>query len=264
MRVISWNILGCRGWRRGEKPQANPGPPRPWVPDAMVEALAPLAADIIALQECPERTVVSRMAQQLDMHMTWLSSRIPGDQHWPGGFPGALLSRWPMSACRDEVDLRPNLPAALFQRHWGNALIQGPWGPVRIHAYHCCADFAGGIHDKERSQELTLVSQAVHQEPLPCILVGDHNCTPGSAPLDILTAAGFHEAHSSIGSGPGWSDRAIAAHRRIDHCWLRGCQATAAIVLNDLPFGSEDPQAFVLSDHRPIMIDCASQSPNRR
>ena len=116
LRMLTYNVLGCRGYRREENPVTNPGPPRPHLIAEMAEYLRPLDCDIIALQEAPVRADLKRLAKLLNRELVSFSSGWPGNRHWPGGFPGALLLR---SAPTVTYDLRSELgevPAGCFHR----------------------------------------------------------------------------------------------------------------------------------------------------
>lgn len=254
LRLVSYNILAGRGWSAGERPDTNPGPERPWVMAAMTTALAALEVDVIALQECPTEAEVAAAAQRLGMHHAWFSPRWPGSGPWLGGFPGAILSRWPLAEVRDEVALRPDLTAGRFVRHWGNALVRSPVGDLRVHAYHCCV---GAEHEDVRCDELRSVLSQVRAGEATALL-GDHNARPGSAPLQLLTAAGFVDAHAVAGCGEGSTFPAIDPLVRIDYAWVRNGRVLTSRVVTEPPFGRTDgdPEP-TLSDHLPVLVEVA-------
>jgi len=252
IRVVSWNILGARGWRHGEHPVDRPGPLRPWVADAIAEALFELRPDIVALQECPAKSVTFRIADYLGHHFTWFPGRWAGDEYWPEGFPGALLTRWKPLESHNEI-VRQHPPVECFQRHWGSLSLPTPAARITIHAYHCCSNFNGLNNDSVRIKELEAVAKATVGEE-PCILVGDHNCQPGQAPLAAIADVGFADAHCLVGQGKGYTDPADIPFQRIDQCWFRGLRAISCYV-PDGPAFSGNGDGVMLSDHRPLVIE---------
>jgi endonuclease/exonuclease/phosphatase family metal-dependent hydrolase len=223
----------------------------------LTAALGGLDADVIALQECPARELVVAAADELGMHLAWFPACWPGDAVWVGGFPGAILSRWPLEEARDEVTAHADLDPTLFNRHWGSARVMTPGGPLLVHAYHCCSDFGGEFKESVRCAEIEAVLAAVGEDHAQAtVLLGDHNADPGSAPLALLAAAGFVDAHAAAGTGDGFSCQAIEPSCRIDQCWLRGCRALRCAVQGQTPFGRRvDETAPALSDHLPLMVE---------
>ena len=93
-RSISYNVLAFRGFPRTKKTSslldANSGQH----PEITAEALAVFSPDIITLQEAPAEDLVARFAVKLDMNYAYFPGGWKGDDAYPGGFPGAVVTRY--------------------------------------------------------------------------------------------------------------------------------------------------------------------------
>lgn len=255
IRILSWNILAMRGWCPGEHPEHSPGPTRFGVANELAEVIHRLKPDLVALQECPDLEATAGLARRLGMGLAYFEAGWKGNDHWPGGFPGAILSAHPMDDIRDETALSRDLPASCFERHWGSAMIHSPIGPLRVHAYHCCADWAGQRHDAIRQAEMEAVAGRVAPD-LPTVLIGDHNARPGDPSLDVLTHHGLLDAHVCAGQGQGFTDPADEPTQRIDQCWVGGLEPTQCKVIQGLDlYVGRAGEGYYLSDHALLCVD---------
>jgi len=264
VRVVTWNILGGRGHRRGENPAVRPSPPRPGHAVLLAEALEGLGADIVLLQEAPPPSQVEAIASRLGFFHAFFAARWPGDSTWVGGFPGAICARWPLTAVVDHLAAAGAWPDHEFMRHWGSAVCRTPVGTMRLHTTHLCADWGGRQHETVRIAEADRILGATAASPDPLLLAGDLNGTPGSAPHRRFLEAGWRDAVAEGGADGQPTSPVPNPARRIDHVLLSpGAPWTArrAMVPDGPPFAppADDPDALALSDHLPVRVELVAR-----
>ena len=157
LRVLTWNVHGCVG-RSGR-----------FDPAAIVARIEALAPDIAALQEVDARPALAGamdtfayLAEATGRHaLAARTIRTPG-----GDYGHLLLSRWPLSECR-EVDL--SVPArepraALVAR------VNTPGFELRVLAAHL------GLRARERAAQIGRIRGAIATwGDAPGIVLGDFN-----------------------------------------------------------------------------------------
>jgi endonuclease/exonuclease/phosphatase family metal-dependent hydrolase len=218
----------------------------------LARRIAGWRADIVLLQEAPPEAVVRDLARQAGMHAAFWSTRGPAGAQWPFGFPGAVLSRFPITEAQDRAAALRTPGDARFHRHWGDALVAVPGAPLRVAGFHLCADWGGVFREEVRLAELDAFVQA----PLPDLLAGDFNTRPGEVPVRRLREAGWRDTWlESAASGDGLTSDTRRRIQRIDYLWLAPkapWRATAAEVLADPAF-TVDGIEVLLSDHHPVL-----------
>lgn len=256
LSTITWNILGCRGYPRNKYTEFVLDAASPQLHLAIADALAGTGADLITLCECPDETRVSAIAERLGFRYAYFPSGWPGDEEYPGGFPGAILSRYPI---RDAVNcpVVGRRDADMFTRHFGKAILEPPAGAIAIFTVH--------LHPSEaaiRLREIDSVLQAVdaaETTPLGVLVQGDLNHVPESEEHARWTAAGLTDCFGAVGIGNGATYSSVRPRQRIDYIWARGVLASSkheARVLNVAPFSTiaGDRASIALSDHLPVQM----------
>jgi endonuclease/exonuclease/phosphatase family metal-dependent hydrolase len=144
MRIVSYNILD------GGEGRADP----------IAEVIEAQRADVVALVEATDLTVIERIAKRLGMDYI----------HAPGrSQASALLTRWTIRESINHALLRPEMSKSLL-----DATIVDPtgaewiFGVVHLHAHATEADEA------EREREIAAVLDVFSSRPR-CILCGDFN-----------------------------------------------------------------------------------------
>ncbi|MFM2092216.1 MAG: hypothetical protein RLZZ127_2705 [Planctomycetota bacterium] len=252
LRVVTYNVLGLRGFpARQGGPVAFPEP-HPALVTELAGRIAGWRADIVLLQEAPPEAVVRELARQAGMHAAFWSTRGPSGAEWPFGFPGAVLSRFPLTQVQDRAAALRTPADARFHRHWGEATAMTPGGPLRVAGMHLCADWGGVFREEVRLAELEAVSAA----PLPDLIAGDFNTRPDAAPWRRMRDAGWRDAWLEAGAaGDGLTSDTRQRIQRIDYLWLAPhCpwRVAAAEVLPD-PVLTVDGAEVLLSDHHPVL-----------
>lgn len=253
VRVVIWNILGARGF-----PIESGGPivfqePSPGLIEAMAAFILKSKADVVVIQEAPPEEYVHALAHLLGMSAVFFPAQAKSGPEWPFGFPGAVLSHYPMEDVVPWAGVGMGLGHDLFQRHWGEVTLRIHGHPLRIGSLHLCADWGGVNREATRLAEIEAVLKSSRAE----VLGGDFNMVPRSAPWKRLQEHGWRDAWLEAAvSGEGWTSDTRRPVRRIDYAWIApgsswGCRE--ADVLTGLAV-EVDGQPVWLSDHLPLMV----------
>ena len=254
LRIVTFNVLGCRGF------PSEPGQPvvfadvSPGLCAALAERLRAWHADIVLLQEAPPEPFVRDIACRIGMDFAFFATPILPGGDWPFGFPGALLSRHPIT---DAVDLAAGLRGSRdprFQRHWGVATITAQGRGIRVATTHLCADWPGHDGGLTRLAEV----EAIVGGPPVDLFGADCNTRPGEAPWLRLREAAWRDGWIEAGGeGNGFTSDTRNRIQRIDYVWLAPrCRwrAARAAVLHDMEV-RVDGSPMLLSDHHPVAVD---------
>ena len=257
MRLLTWNILGMRGFCLGEEPSSNPGPKRPQIVHEMAAALAPLQADIICLQEAADEAQTQQLANALHMHCFYCPAGWKGNESWLGGFPGAILSRLDL---HEQCDLRARYcqdkDQDCFIRHWAAARINA----INIHTLHLA------VRDPDkRLRELDILlrhcsGSSSGPEITNTIILGDCNFEATGPEHARMRANGFIDSFTQAAKADAFplSCPSINPSIRIDYIWLSkdlSKRLSSCSILNQAPFGPRQSDGLALSDHLPVLIE---------
>jgi endonuclease/exonuclease/phosphatase family metal-dependent hydrolase len=168
--------------------------------DRVAEDLAPLRADVVALQEAERGIPRSRsvdqpgeLAEALGMEAVFASSfRIGG-----GGHGLAILSPHPISDVRTH-----SLPqgSGRWPRVALTARIDAPTGPFRMVCVHLARPRGWPLSNTAtRVAQLDALLEALQDETLPVVLAGDFNCLP-------IALEGLSIARHFAGAWNPWRD----------------------------------------------------------
>lgn len=200
--------------------------------DEQARTLIDSGADLVALQEVDAGRLTSFGID----NALWLARRtgmeaiyLPTVEHGTGI---ALLSRWPVS---DRGGIA--LPSEDEPTGMVRATVMRDGTPLHFYGIWL------GLSPDERARQLVAGLEAIADRE-PAVLAGDMNATPDSPIYGMMVAAGFDDPFEVLGKTPAPTDPAIDPHKRIDYVWLRGLDATDAIVLDSLA-----------SDHRMVLVE---------
>lgn len=246
LRVITYNVYGCRGW------PANRSLARKAVAkDQMVERfsmeLALFDPDIINFSESPGEAVTKAIAKKLGMNHV----RFPSGGNWPG----TLLSRFEITDS-ENVPLGYARPQNLFTRHWGRGSIKLPTGaPLIVHSAHLYPVVDPTIRLKEINAMLTSM-QDDFDSGQSMLLIGDLNHSPETEEYQLWKDAGWIDTFAKVGKGEGITFQADVENERIDYVMAYGPIANQIVESRPLfegafRFNLADENAFALSDHLP-------------
>ncbi|MBX3178280.1 MAG: endonuclease/exonuclease/phosphatase family protein [Candidatus Hydrogenedentes bacterium] len=244
--TISYNVLACRGYpyldtdtERGARAAAQ-------MADRVAMELALYSPDIVTFQESPAEAVAEQIANALGLSHAW----------FPGGFPGTIISRFPISNSVNHSKTDDSHPADLFTRHFCQASLRHPDGEITLFSAH--------LHPSDaavREREVTAILEAM--KPAldaggPVLFQGDLNHAPDGPEYARWEAAGLVDAATRASDAPGMTIRSDKPSRRIDYIWAGGALASRirdCRVLFEGAFRTnpDDPGSFALSDHLPVL-----------
>jgi endonuclease/exonuclease/phosphatase family metal-dependent hydrolase len=254
---IAYNILACRGYPDTEGNRARRTAVGEHMAERMALELALYGPDVVTFSESPPEAIVARIAAALEMNYAWFESGWPGNDEYPGGFPGTILSRYPITA-------KENCPTAdggarpedLFTRHWCRATLETEAGPLAVFSAH--------LHpsdDEIRAREIAEILKVIGPDleaGRSLVLQGDLNHTPEGPEYARWVEAGLTDTFSTREQRHRFTFSSIAPDARIDYIWAAGPLAesvTEARVLFEGAYRTnpDDPTSFALSDHVPVL-----------
>ena len=249
LRVITYNILACAAFPERRDNRERLRRFRRQVAERIALELALYAPDIVTFQESPAESVVAEIAEKLDM----------AHAYFPGGFPGAVLSRHPIVDSNNcPMPGGQPRPEDCFTRHWGSAVIETPQGKLLLHSAHLHPqDHA--VRMREAAYMIEAMGTAIAGEA-PMLLMGDLNHPPETPEYGLWTAAGLEDSFLSAGTGSRASYSSVRPREAIDYIWAGGAlrgKAVSCRVLHEGAFRNnpEDPGSLALSDHLPVMAE---------
>lgn len=254
---VSYNILACHGYPDLDTNHHK----RVIAEQRMVERLALELAlyqpDLVTFQESPSEAMVAEIAKELGFNHAWFPGGWPGNDDWPGGFPGTIMSRFPIKDDTNRPSATDPHPEELFTRHWCAATLETDTGPLRVFSAH--------LHPEDeaiRAREITaildvLVPALATGESL--LFQGDLNHRPDGPEYERWVAAGLVD---TLAAATGKKDTPTFSSTepkgRIDYIWAGGPIASRIAESRVLFEGAfrtnpEDPTSFALSDHVPVL-----------
>jgi endonuclease/exonuclease/phosphatase family metal-dependent hydrolase len=217
---VTWNIQTAR-----------PNPDGPADTGAVVEALAPLLADVCALQELDRDRRRSGRADQPAQLAEGLGGRLvwaPTVRWGRGEYGIALVVRGEVRATEVVHLSGTREPRALLVVETDVAGQRWTVGCSHLSRNRAFA-----------RQQLVRAFDALAAHPRPRVLMGDLNLVPDEV-LPWSTAEGYQ----LVTGPPTHSTRQRRVTRRIDHVLVAGATATATAVHD-----------FAVSDHRAVVAD---------
>ncbi|HPO15040.1 MAG TPA: endonuclease/exonuclease/phosphatase family protein [Candidatus Hydrogenedentes bacterium] len=256
-RTISYNVLAFRGYPNNRKTQTRIKEKYEQHPVMTANALVKFSPDIVTLQEAPPEDRVAQFAKTLEMPYAYFPGGWEGDTLYPGGFPGAIVTRFKI----EESTNRPSAGAPhdkeLFTRHLGYAKLAAPFGTLHVVSAH--------FHPMEREirmREAAAIIEFVAQlrGSGPVLFQGDLNHRPEDPEYALWGKAGLVDIGKAMGIGDKPTVPSVRPRNRIDYIWATpelAKRAQRAEVLDKTPFIPEpdDPASYALSDHLPVMAE---------
>lgn len=244
--TISYNVLACRGYPYLDTDTDRGARAATQMADRIALELALYSPDIVTFQESPSASVAAQIANGLDLSHAW----------FPGGFPGTIVSRFPISNKLNYSKTDNNASSDLFTRHFCQATLEHPDGDITLFSAH--------LHPSDasvREREVTAVLEAMKpalEAGGPVLFQGDLNHAPDGPEYARWEAAGLVDAATHAGATPGMTIRSDTPTRRIDYIWAGGALAARirdCRVLFEGAFRTnpDDPGSFALSDHLPVL-----------
>lgn len=254
IRVLTFNLLGCRGFPRDAGGPVAFSTVQPDLLAALAARLTTWSVDIAILQETPPEPAVREVARLAGLQAAYFPAQATAGAEWPFGFPGAVLARVPLSAACDRAATVRTAGDARFHRHWGTVTATVASAPLRLAGTHLCANWGGVDREATRLAELDalLAAEAVD------LVAGDFNSRPGEAPPARMRAAGWRDAWlEGGGAGDGLTSDTRQRIQRIDYLWLAAAapwRVRTVQVVEDL-LVRVDGGEVLLSDHFPVLAE---------
>jgi endonuclease/exonuclease/phosphatase family metal-dependent hydrolase len=254
--TISYNILACRGFPDTDANRERLARAKPQMTARVALELGLYAPDLITLSESPSEQVVADIAARMGMNYAWFPGGWEGDEDYPGGFPGTILTRLPIVEKENCPLVAGERPEKLFTRHWCRALIKTDAEDLAIFSAHLHPHDAATR--KNEVTEILRVIEPVMRSGQSLLLQGDLNHTPDGPEYARWVNAGLVDALAASGNGDQRSFSSIKPTERIDYVWAAGPIAqrlTECHVLFEGGFRTnpDDPQSIALSDHLPVL-----------
>lgn len=255
LNTIAYNVLAFRGFPRTEENRRAIGAAHSRLPEITAEALRLFKPDLITFKEGPYEKKVKRFADTLGMNYAFFPGGWKGDYTYPGGFPGAIITRYKILYSENRPTAGEEHPSTLYTRHLGRAELSTPFGKLHVITTHFHA------HKEEvRIEETRKIIDLINtlRDSAPVLLQGDLNHRPEGPEYQMWVDAGLIDIGEKMGIGEEPTFPVTGGRARIDYIWATpdlAEKATAAAVLNDPPFvpDPEDSTSFALSDHMPVM-----------
>ena len=254
-RTVTYNVLAFRGFPKTDATRSRLESSCDRHPEMTAETLKTFTPDIVTLQEGPSEALVERFAKTLGMSYAYFPGGWKGNNSYPGGFPGAIVTHFDIMASEN----RPSAGAAhdetLFTRHLGRAELDTPFGRLHVVSAH----FHAQKHEVRMLEAAAIVALITKLRATgPVLLQGDLNHRPDAPEYKVWVEAGLVDIGARQGIGEQPTAPSIRPRSRIDYIWATpelAARAQHAEVLDKPPFvpDPEDPSAYALSDHLPVL-----------
>ncbi len=261
LRTISYNILGARGYLgKGEPKHPDLAAMlKAQMPTRLVLELALYRPDIVTFSEAPSKEVVAHIANELRMEHVFFPGGWSGNEEFPGGFPGAVLTSGKIVESQNRPMVSPDDPS-LFTRHWGRAVVRKDEREVvvfSLHTYYKRADAEQDRQPREFAEAMKVVKKDL-DAGRDVLLQGDLNQTPDAPEHKLWVEMGMVDLFEAVGTGPKLSFPSTTPRVRLDYIWAsrnlaakaRNCRIVAG---GGFGMHGDDEWAYALSDHLPIM-----------
>ncbi len=246
--TISYNVQAFKGYPNTDDTRFVLEEVHPQMAERFALELALYKPDIITFQESPAEEEVKKVAEKLNMQYTY----------FPGGFPGALLTKFKIVSAQNCPLAGKSEPGDLFSRHWGKALIQTP--DERLHVY------SAHLHpsdDAIRAREVAEVLKVIENDSNNAgnfIFQGDLNHEPIQEEYRMWENADLTDCYMTKGVEQRNTIKSTFPNRTVDYIWVNKVLSERLLrcrVLYEGNFRANplDARSFALSDHLPIMAE---------
>lgn len=248
LRTITYNILATKGYPETEANRELLRRARPQMVQRLAHELALYDPDVITFQESPAEEVVAAIARALGYRHTY----------FPGGFPGAVITRFNIVESRNCPLVAGERPPDLFTRHWGRAVLERHGRPLVVYSAHLHPSNAE-VRAREVTAALAVMAADIAGE-VPMLFQGDLNHRHDEPEQARWQAAGLVDLLPADGAPRAMTFPSTEPGKCIDFIWANGLLArrrTSARVLFEGAFRTNpaDERSFALSDHLPVLAE---------
>jgi len=246
--TITYNVFATNGYPETEANRELLRRARPQMVQRLAHELALYDADVITFQESPAEEVVAAIARAMGYRHTY----------FPGGFPGAVLTRFNIVESRNCPLVEGERPADLFTRHWGQAVLERNGRPLVVYSAHLHPSNA-----EVRAREVTAVLAVMAEDivgEVPMLFQGDLNHRQDEPEYARWQAAGLVDLLAADGATRQLTFPSTVPEKCIDFIWANAALArrrASARVLFEGAFRTNpvDERSFALSDHLPVLAE---------
>jgi endonuclease/exonuclease/phosphatase family metal-dependent hydrolase len=246
--TITYNVYAFQGYPKTDDTQFILTDVHDQMPERMALELALYRPDIVTFQESPAEDEVRKVAEKLEMHYTY----------FPGGFPGALLTKFEILSAQNCPLVQKSEPGDLFSRHWGKALLQSTEEEIMIYSAHLHPS-----NDAIRAREVEEVLKVIEADAnngQNFIFQGDLNHEPIQDEYARWKQAGLTDCYMAKGVEQRNTIKSTFPNRTVDYIWVNEALTKRLLrckVLFEGNFRTNpmDERSFALSDHLPVMAE---------
>jgi endonuclease/exonuclease/phosphatase family metal-dependent hydrolase len=246
--TITYNVYAFQGYPKTDDTQFILKDVHAQMPERIALEIALYRPDIITFQEAPAESEVSKVAQILDMNYTY----------FPGGFPGALLTKFEIVSTQNCPLVEKKEAGDLFSRHWGKALLKTADEELMIYSAHLHPS-DDAIREREVKEVLKVID-ADTKDKRNFIFQGDLNHEPIQQEYTRWVEAGLKDCYMAKGVEQRNTIKSTVPNRTVDYIWVNeslGKRLLRCKVLYEGNFRTNllDERSFALSDHLPVMAE---------
>ena len=246
--TITYNVYAFQGYPKTDDTQFILKDAQPQMPERIALELALYRPDIITFQEAPAEEEVRKVAEKLKMHYTY----------FPGGFPGALLTKFEIVATQNCPLVQRSEAGDLFSRHWGKALLKSKEEEVIIYSAHLHP--SDDVIRAREVEEVLKVMEADAADGRNFIFQGDLNHEPIQDEYAQWVEAGLKDCYTAKGVEQRNTIKSTFPNRTVDYIWVNEALSKRLLrckVLFEGNFRANllDERSFALSDHLPVMAE---------
>ena len=221
---------------------------RPQLPERMAMELELYKPNIITFQEAPEERKVKEVADMLGMNYVY----------FPGGYPGALLTKFKIQSSINCPLASLKSPDDLFSRHWGKAILKSSTEEIVLYSVHLHPS-NDSIRKREIDEILKVMKYEISQNK-NIIFQGDFNHEPIQDEYKRWKKSGLVDCFAKKGVEQEYTIKSTFPNRRVDYIWINKIMEERLLrckVLfeNDFRTNPLDERSVALSDHLPVMAE---------
>ena len=246
--TISYNVYQFDGYPVTDDTKPFLKDRRQQMSDRMALELELYKPHIITFQEAPEEQEVKKVAEKLGMNYAY----------FPGGYPGALLSKFEIVSSQNCPLISMKSPGDLFSRHWGKATLKSPTEEIELYSIHMHPS-----NDAIRKREVNEILQVINKdmsEGKKIIFQGDFNHEPIQDEYAMWKEAGLMDCFAEKGVEQRNTIKSVFPKRTVDYIWINKKLEDRLLrckVLFEGNFRTNpmDARSIALSDHLPVMAE---------
>lgn len=248
MVSITYNVYAFNGYPKTDDTRPVLDAVRRQMPARMAMELAMYQPDIVTFQEAPAEAEVAKVAELLEMRYVY----------FPGGFPGALLTRLNILESENCPFARRGGRGELFSRHWGKALLDVNGARIMVYSAHLHPS-----NDAIRALEVEEVLNVIRADTgkvREFILQGDLNHEPIQDEYRHWVSAGLTDCYVKKGVEQRNTIKSTFPNRTVDYIWVnrelsQKLLRCRVLFENGFRTNPMDERSYALSDHLPVMAE---------